>query len=111
MAQTSACQRHPDLLDGALAFDIGERECCAGLDHDIGRDLPALPEIAGLSRRRPVDRHAALALLTGEVLRADRTRLRLRQARQIAEMQAQSGKRHDVLDDRGSDASDISRPN
>ncbi len=98
MAPASARQRHPDLLDRALTFDVGERERRAGLDDDIGRNLPALPEVAGLRCRGAVGGHAALALLAGEILRADRARLRIRQARQIAEMQAQSGKRHDVLD-------------
>ncbi|MGX1054275.1 hypothetical protein AB7M74_005227 [Bradyrhizobium japonicum] len=98
VAKPSARQRHPDLLDRALALNVAERKGRTGLDDDIGRDLPALAEIAGLACGGAVEGHAALALLAGEILGADRARLRIRQARQIAEMQAQSGKRHAVLD-------------
>src|SRR5262245_27139891 len=34
-----ARRRHPDVLDGPHAFDVGEREYLAGLDDDRGRDL------------------------------------------------------------------------
>ena len=39
--------RHPDLLDGARALDVGHGEGLPGRDADGGRDLPALAQVAG----------------------------------------------------------------
>ena len=38
--------RHPDLLDGAAALDVGDLACFAGGDADVGRFLPTQPEFA-----------------------------------------------------------------
>ncbi|WP_439406583.1 hypothetical protein ACNJX9_34865 [Bradyrhizobium sp. DASA03076] len=86
--QLPARDRHPDLLDCARAFYIGKCEGRPGLDHHIRRDLPAQSEIAGLARRRAINRHTALAFLAREILRTYRAGQRIGQVRQIAEMEA-----------------------
>src|ERR671913_2121379 len=77
--------RHPDVLNGARALDVGEREHLLRLDADRRRDLPADPEITGRLCARPLRGHSAAAFLAGEVFRADRSRLRTREAVEIAD--------------------------
>src|SRR4030095_9585156 len=68
--------RHPDVLDGARAGDVSQRERLAGFDLDRRRDLPALAEVVRGARAGALGRLAAAALRAGEVLGADRSRLR-----------------------------------
>ena len=80
----------PDLLDGALALDIGHDEGLPGLD----RGRRARPSSPGRGRgppwRRAVGGHAGLALLAGEVLRADGAGLGVRQAGEVAQAHAEA---------------------
>ena len=55
-----------------------KRDLLARLDAHRGRNLPAAAEAARVDRAGPFRRHAAAALLAGEVLRADRARFRRR---------------------------------
>src|SRR5262245_28247744 len=71
---------HPDVLDRARTVDLAERDSLPRLNDDKWVDLPTLPQIAGLARGYPLSRHPTLALLTGEILRADGSRLRVRDA-------------------------------
>ena len=83
-------RRDPDLLDRPGALDFAEREGLARRDPHRGRDLPTAAESARVNGAGPLLRHAALAFFAGEVFRADRARFRVRQARQIAEIHAET---------------------
>ncbi len=83
-------RRHPDLLDRARAVDLRQREGRFLRDHDRGRDLPALSQFAGGVLSGAFRGHCPPALLAGEVLRADRARLRVGQPREVAQVRAQT---------------------
>ena len=85
--------RHPDLLDRAGAVDLGQRERGLGRDPHRGRDLPALAQVAGGVLAGALGGHAGLALLAGEVLRADRARLGVGQPGQVAQVHVQAVER------------------
>ncbi len=78
------------MLNRAGRLDIRHDERLIRIDHDRGRDFPALPELAGGSLAGALGGHAALALLAGEVLRADGARLGVRQPGQIAQAHVQA---------------------
>src|SRR6185312_15643136 len=78
---------HPDVLQRARAFDVGQHGGRAGGDVDRRRDLPALAERTGWRGAGALGRAAALAGRAGEVLRTDRTGFRVRKAGQVSEMQ------------------------
>jgi hypothetical protein len=85
-----AGRREPDVLDRAGALDVCDLKHLARLHDDIRIDLPACTEVARrVARRALLERaHAALSLFPGEIFRADRPGLRVRQARKIAHMHA-----------------------
>jgi len=80
---------HPDVLDGPGALNLRHRESLFGFDAHVGRNLPALAEVACGPHRRTVSGHAAFALFAGKILRADRARLGAREARQVSHAQIQ----------------------
>jgi hypothetical protein len=67
------------VVDDAGAVYLAQLKGGAGLDVDVGVDLPALAQLAGgLGGGAFFERgHAALALFAGEVLRADGAGLRV----------------------------------
>ena len=83
-------RRQPNVLDRAGALDVRDLKHRARLDDDIRVHLPARAEVARrIARRTAFERaHAALPLFPGEILRADRAGLCVRQARKIAHVHA-----------------------
>ena len=82
--------RDPYLLDCALPFDVAKQQGLARGDAFRWRDLPAASKAASMDRAGALNGHAAFTLFARRVFRADRTRLRRRQPRQIAEMQSET---------------------
>lgn len=66
-----ASQRHPDLMDAAGAFDVGEGDGRCAFNVDGGRDFPALAELARGVPAGTIGGHAGLAFFTSEIFRAD----------------------------------------
>ena len=81
--------RHPDLLDRAGAVDIGEDERLAGIDGDAGAHFPAGAEVAG-GTVAGVDVAAALALGPGRIFGGAGSRLRIREAGEVSEVESES---------------------
>lgn len=57
----------PNMLDGALTLDVCQGQLLAGMDDQVGVDLPALAQLTGSLRGAALNGHAALALFTGEI--------------------------------------------
>src|SRR5690606_4384707 len=81
--------------------DLRERRRLVRLDIDARGDLPSLPQLSRGIGAGTLRRLAALTLRAGEVLRADRPRLRIRQPRQVTQM-------HPKPVERGHDSSVLS---
>ena len=80
--------RHPELLDRAGPVNIGDGEGLAGFDAHGWRDFPAFAQVAPGMGTGAFCRHAAFALGTIKVFRADGARFSRGQARQIAQVQS-----------------------
>ena len=89
---------HPYVLNRPRVIDLRDHRRLAGLDPNIGGDLPSLAEVAGGPLGGALDGHAALALFAGEVLGGDGASLCQGEAREVSEVHSESVEgRHPAL--------------